>query len=548
MQTELSPSVNNRVWFAAAIDQYAIALHRAGDELRRARQRRDLHPAIAVIGACMAALMLVAGTTICLVVAVGIVELGHVSMAYLIPVLVAATTLGVTPAIVAAVSGVAASAFIFYPPIFDFRVADTQQFLDLPLFLIVAAVTGQLAARGKANAMVAQKHADETRALYAFSKQLAAAADAAEIYSAIEEHLSLITECRVLYFGADGSRSQESGLLVPEALRRALADYGSGEDRSVEAWVDDPVSGARWHIRPLSKRNAAFGTLAIDVGRISADTQTSLDERIDRALADAATRLERLDVARMLGEAKLREEAETFRAALIGSVTHGLRTPLASIMGSASILVQAPAIAQHPHLSALAGIIRDETERLNDDIQKLLDASRISSAAVRAHMTWADPADIVNAAVAGLGRVQATHSISVRLSDSLGLVQIDPVLIEQALRLIIDNAIKYSGAGSSISVEAQGGAGETKIAVSDQGIGLSQEDCEQIFERFYRGPRTRDTTTGSGLGLWIARAFITACGGRVEATSRGEGRGTMVTIVLPETETTAAHPSATLDD
>jgi two-component system, OmpR family, sensor histidine kinase KdpD len=547
MQTKLNSSVEGGNMFTAATDRTMAAAHRTMEMLPQ-DFRSGMQPSASLFGSCLAGLLLVAVMTMCLVATMGFVELRHVSMAYLIPVLIAATKLGIIPAILTAIGAVAASAFVLYPPIYNFRIADPQQLLDLPLFVIVAAVTGQLAARCKVQAMVAGKRADETQALYAFSKKLAAAADADEIYDAIEQHLSLITGCRVVYFGTEVSASRASRQAVPEALHRALATFTQTARGREGVRVDDPASGAHWHVRPVSARHLAFGVLAIDVSQIQAATQTYFDRRIDEALADAATRLERLDVARLLGEANLRAQAETFRAALIGSVTHGLRTPLASIMGSASILVQAPAIARDPHLSALAGIVRDETERLNGDIQKLLDASRISSAAVRTHMTWADPADIVNAAIAGLGRGLSRHRLCVQLPDALGLVQIDPVLIEQALRFVLDNAAKYSPAGSTISIDAQSYPGEIRIAVRDEGVGLSERDRKEMFERFYRGARTRDTTPGSGLGLWIARAFVVACNGRLEAVSGGASQGTTVTIVLPETEAPAALEHGRLDD
>jgi len=482
------------------------------------------------------ALALVAAMTLCLIGVKQFVDLYHVSSAYLIPVLIAAIRLGMVPALVVAIGGVGASAFFFYPPIYDFRVHNPEQLLDLPLFVIVAAVTGQLAARARAHAVLAQDREREMRALYAFSKGLAVVTDPAQIYSAIQDHLGAITGCRVVYFeaGASSSASGHEGEAVPEIVLRTVSKFAQENADRTGMVVDDERTGTSWLIRAVSHKNAAFGTVAIDVGRASQHGHSSMQHRIDAVLADAAATLERLDVARAIGEVKLRTEAETLRAALMGSVSHGLRTPLASIMGSASILVQAPAVAHEPRLAGLAGIIRDEAERLNSDIQRLLDASRISSAGVRPHMGWVDAADIVNAALASQRRRLASHQVVVRLPDDLPLVNADQVMIEQALAQILDNAVKYSPAGSAIRVEAQSRGGEIVMTISDGGAGLSPEEREQMFERFYRGPRTRETTSGSGLGLWIAHAFVVACGGRIEAASKGVDCGTVFRIVLPE--------------
>ena len=411
------------------------------------------------------------------------------------------------------------------------------QLLDLALFVIVAAVTSQLAARARTHAVLAQDREREMRSLYAFSKRLAVATDPTQIYAAIQDHLSAITGCRVVYFDTGPTVIRHEGESVPESIRNAIGEYARQRSEGPGVSIDEERTGTRWLIRSVSQRNVAFGLVAIDVGRASRNDQAHMQHRIDAALADAADTLERLDVARAIGEAKLRTEAETLRAALMGSVSHGLRTPLASIMGSASILVEAPAIAHEPRLAGLASIVRDEAERLNGDIGRLLDASRISSAGVRPHMAWADAADIVNAAVAGQHRSLAEHQVAVRLSDDIPLVYVDAVLIEQTLCQVLDNAGKYSPKDSAILIEAYGRSGKITIAVVDQGAGLSTEEREHMFERFYRGTRTA-ATSGSGLGLWIARAFVVACGGTIEVTSDGVGQGTTVAIVLPELQRT----------
>lgn len=391
------------------IEGAVAALPRVADDLRNfVLDRRHVRSILIALG-------LIAGMTLLLLGVTSFIELHHVSSAYLIPVLIAAIRLGMVPALVVACGGVGASAFFFYPPIYDFRVHNPEQLLDLPLFIIVAMVTSQLAARAQANARLAQDREAEMRALYAFSRRLAVATDAAEISAAIQDHLSSITGRRVAYFeaGAEppGSRRHAQG--VPAAVERAGREISQRVVEPSGVWIDDERTWTRWLVCPVSQKNAAFGSVAIHVGRISRQGGTALQQRIDAALRDAAATLERLDVARAIGEAKLRAEAETLRAALIGSVSHGLRTPLASIMGSASILVAAPALAREPRLASLAGIVRDEAERLNGEIQRLLEASRISSAGVRPHLAWADVADIVNAAAAWpapeSGRASSCH-------------------------------------------------------------------------------------------------------------------------------------------
>jgi two-component system sensor histidine kinase KdpD len=244
----------------------------------------------------------------------------------------------------------------------------------------------------------------------------------------------------------------------------------------------------------------------------------------------------------------MRREAETFRDALIGSVSHELRTPLASIAGSTYLLANAPGVRQDTRLVALADDVRHEVERLDDDIQNLLDASRITNAGIQPKLQWADISDIVNAAVDRKQRRLSGHHLHLDLPDDLPLVRTDPVLIEQALGQVLDNCAKYSPAGSAIRVTATGGNAEVPIAVIDEGAGLTAEERTRVWERFYRSPRHFTAPTGSGLGLWIARAFVLATGGRIEAASPGRDEGTTVTIHLPAPCPPTADDTERLDE
>lgn len=227
------------------------------------------------------------------------------------------------------------------------------------------------------------------------------------------------------------------------------------------------------------------------------------------------------------------DEVDRLREALIGSVSHELRTPLASILGAASVISESTNVKNDPRLSTLANVVREEADRLNHDIQNLLDATRISSEGVRPKSEWIDPSDIVNIAIERRRRNLSAHRIILKLADSLPLVQGDVVLLDQALGQIVGNAAKYSHAGSEITVEAAQKNKMIEIRVSDNGAGLTTEDLKHWGERFYRGQRHLHTTTGSGLGTWIAKAFIEASGGAIHAESVGLGHGCTVIIKLP---------------
>ena len=231
-------------------------------------------------------------------------------------------------------------------------------------------------------------------------------------------------------------------------------------------------------------------------------------------------------------EARTRAEAEQLRDALIGSVSHELRTPLASILGGVSILAETPTVAKDPRLASLANGIRDEAVRLNNDIQNLLDAARITSG-LQSRKDWSEPADIINAAVERIKARYADHRIEVALGQNLSLIQVDPVLIEQALGQIIANAAKFSPPKSTIYVAAEADGRELVISVRDEGVGLTDSEKSRVPERFFRGPRHIGKIPGSGLGLWIANTFVMSSGGRLEAESPGEGQGTTIRVAFP---------------
>jgi len=317
-------------------------------------------------------------------------------------------------------------------------------------------------------------------------------------------------------------------------------------DEGREHTIEDD-KGNTWLIRRVSPKTPDFGIVAVDLGTVSGEALAGLRQRIDDALADAAATLERLDIARALNEAKMRSETELLREALIGSVSHELRTPLASILGAATILSNAQALRGDRRLHALTVLVRDEAERLNNEIQNLLDATTISSQQVRPKPQWIEPVDLVNAAVEHRKRRLAGHPVSLELDSNLPIVRADPAQVEQALVQILDNAAKYSAEGTPIHVAARPNGHCVVLSVQDCGSGLTGEEKLKVGGRFFRGPRHAATTSGSGLGLWIANAFVTANGGRIEIESAGVERGTTVSIHLPLPDEARA-PETAIDE
>jgi len=492
------------------------------------------------------ALVLVAATTLVAYVLIQSLDVRRGSVIYLLPVLLAGWHLGLIPALVAAVAGVLWSGYFFFSPYYSFYVARPNEILNLLLFMVVAVVTSHLANSMKQQTEIARKREKETSDLYSFSRRLAAAASAADIYRAIEEHLASLVQRKVVLFGA-GARAVDAKpdqAALSQRLHTAIADVQAG--RTPATTVDDGA-GDVWLVRRVSPKNADFGVIAIDLGSVPAGAIDEVRQRVDDVLADAAATLERLDVARALNDVKMRSETELLREALIGSVSHELRTPLASILGAATVLSKSAAVAKDERLTSLAGVVRDEAERLNNDIQNLLDATRVSRAQIRPRQEWIEPQDIVNSALERRRRRLSGHNVSLDMDTNLPFIYVDAVLVEQAFVQIVDNAAKYSPAGSPIIVAAKRNGHDVVLSVHDDGVGLTPEENAQLGERFFRSARNAATTSGSGLGLWIAKAFVSANGGKIEAESLGADRGTTVSIHLPYA-TPANQPEVDSDD
>ncbi|HZP71490.1 MAG TPA: DUF4118 domain-containing protein [Pseudolabrys sp.] len=482
-------------------------------------------------------LALVAGLTIILFLLVWESGLEHGSIVYLIPVVIAATRWGIVPALVAAVCGLFASAYFFYPPAYSFRVKDPQEVIDLFLFIFVAVAVSQLANRLKRQLEMARQREIDLRDLYAFSRRLAVAFDVSDIHAAIEDHLASIMQRNVVLFAsareASESSGRRAGMIVPQRVLTEVVEVASGRRDTVGGAMVAAEGGEIWLVRAVSPKSLEFGVLAINLGRESKERSDELRIRVDAVLADATATLERLGVAHAISEARMRSQTDQLRDALIGSVSHELRTPLASILGAATVLSAAPALRQEKKLTALVHDVRDEAERLNNDIQNLLDATRISSDGIKPHVEWADPADIINSAVERCRHRLSDRQLVADVPSDLPLVHVDPVLVQQALVQIFDNAVKYSEPGSQIKVSARTQDGRLNISVTDKGAGLTATEAAKIWDRFARGERHAATTSGSGLGLWIANAFIGVNDGKVTAASEGPGLGTTVSIDLP---------------
>jgi K+-sensing histidine kinase KdpD len=450
--------------------------------------------------------------------------LGLVSVIYLIPVLLTAVWWGTWPAMLAAVCGAAASDLFFYPPLFSLKIEDPRNIADLIVFLIVALVCGNFTAS-------VRRHEQEIQDLYAYSKRLAACFTTADLIRATQDHLSQVLGHPTVLVE---QKNMEDAAAVPDEVRAQAAAMAARNDLTMRS-VADPASRQTWLIRPIRLGSRDF-VVFVDLGIGAPGVRRRINRRVDAILTEATENLVRIDIANAIDEAMVQAQADALRNALVATVSHDLRTPLVSILGAASVLDKITGVRANERARSLVATVHDQAARLDSDIQNLVDAARITAGVGRPQPELTDPVDIVNAAIRQKSTQLAEHRLNVVLAPNLPLVSVQSVLVENAVAQLLDNAAKYSPAGSTIDVTGVLDQGSVVLAVSDHGVGLTPEEREQAGQKSFRSARHAASTPGSGLGLWIANTFVAASGGKLSAESAGPGLGTTFRIRLP-----AAH-------
>jgi K+-sensing histidine kinase KdpD len=458
-----------------------------------------------------------------------------VPIAYLVPVIIAATRWGIWPATLASIASMAEADFFFFPPIFSFQVEDPQEVIDLLLFLVVALVSSNLASRLRQETETLRQRERDIHNLYDFSRRLAACFTVSELVSAIENYLSQTLGQPTVFFAAksDGQLEPPRSGSVPKIVKEhATLAITAAAGQSVRSVIDAPTQDV-WLLRMVSSETATLGLVAVNIGVGSAETLEARTLRVEAIIEEVSLTLQRIDIEKAMEDARLRLQAQLLRDAFHGTLSHELRTPLATIRGSASVLDSIPLVQKDVRAHSLVEAISDEVAELDRFIQNLLNATRVTAGGVTPHLEWADPRDIVNAAIKARSRRLAAHHIETEFADDLPLVHVDSGLIEESCGQLLENAAKYSPSGSTILVGVKSKQDDIMLSISDQGVGITADERPQLGRRLFRSQRHQATIPGSGLGFWIASIFVGANGGSIDITSPGQGLGATATITLP---------------
>ena len=462
-------------------------------------------------------------------------------MVYLLGVVLVATRHGRGPSIAAAVLSVAAFDFFFVPPHFTFAVSDTQYVVSFAVMLVVGLLVSGLATRVRDAAEFARQRERRTQTLYALSRDLAGRRDPRDVAAAGARHVAELFRCpAVVYLPGPAGRLEAVGDPPPgfatSPREAAVAQWAYEHGRAAGAETDT-LPAALAHHEPLLGARDRLGVLALELAPALRPLSPDQGELLTALARQIAAPLERARLAADADAARLAAESERLRSTLLSSVSHDLRTPLAAITGAASGLLEKP--PPEPSLAReLASTVLDEAERLNRLVGNLLDMTRLESGTLEPRREWHSIEEVVGSALARVERQAGRRRLEADIARDLPLVPLDAVLVEQALVNLVENGLRHGGASGPVRVEARREGDFVLVEVNDDGPGFPPEDAERVFEKFYRAKGG----SGAGLGLAIARAIVTAHGGRIWAEPRSP-RGAAFRFTLPLGETPPPPPA-----
>ena len=483
------------------------------------------------------------GSALFVAVALGLAILLHqllgttsIALVLLMSILASAVAYGLAASLLACLLSVLAYNFFFLPPYYTFTIADPENIVTLVVFAVVAVVASNLTSRMRAQTVTAQARARTTEELYQFSRKLAGAVSLDDVLWATVHQVALMLKVRVvMLLPGENGLAVQAGFPPDDFLDEA--DLGAAkwawEHNRPAGRGADTLPGAKRLFLPIQTGRGPTGIFGIDRDE-PGPMLTPDGKRLLNALSDqAALAIERVNLVRDVDEAKLHAETDRLRSALLTSISHDLRTPLASILGAATSLMSQHAALDEADRADMLGTIQEEAERLNRFIGNLLDMTRLESGPLMLRGGLADLSDAVGAVLRRAKRILSVYQVKVDLQPGLPMLNIDMVLFEQVLFNLLDNAAKYSPRGSTIELRATRHGERVWIELLDQGDGLPPADLERVFDKFYRVRSADRQRAGTGLGLAICRGFVEAMGGKISAGNRVDQTGAIFTIDLP---------------
>ncbi|WHQ70274.1 sensor histidine kinase [Methylorubrum extorquens] len=443
---------------------------------------------------------------------------------------------GLGPSLAAVVAASLSYNFFFLLPVYTFTIADPTNVAAFLLFTLVAVLVSNLAARARLSAVVSQGRAKATERLFGFSRKLAACGTLDDVLWATSAQVAAMLRVRVVLLLPDAKTVAVRAGYPPEDMLDeadlAAAQWAFDNERPAGRGADT-LPGAKRLFLPMRTGRGTIGVIGLDADG-TGPILTPEGRRLLDALADmGALALERVRLVEDLDRAERAAETDRLARALLTSISHDLRTPLASVLGAASTLRDLDGALPLEAKAELLTTIIEESERLNRFIVNLLDMTRLEAGAVAPNLAFQDVAETIDTALRRTQKILAGHRVAVEIAPDLPTLQLDPVLFEQVLVNLLDNAAKYAPDDSTVTLRARQDGRTVRIEVLDEGFGLPEADVERVFDKFYRVRKSDRVRAGTGLGLAISRGFVEAMGGTVTAGNRRDRLGAAFTVTLP---------------
>ncbi len=460
----------------------------------------------------------------------------NVDLVFLTAVVAIAVRFGLLPSLLASVASSLAYNFFFLPPIYTFTIADPNNVVAFGFFTLVAIIVSSVAARGRTQALATMERARATESLYLFSRKLAGAGTLDDVLWATAYQTALMLKVRVvLLLPERGSIVVKAGYPPEDILDEAdlAAAKWAWENNRSAGRGSETLPGAKRLFLPMQTGRGAIGVMGIDSDKpgplLTPDQRRLLDALRDQG----ALAIERVRLVEEMDRVERAAETERLRSALLTSISHDLKTPLAAVLGSAETLRDLGERLSDAEKADLLATIIDESERLNRFIANLLDMTKLESGAVSPNVALHDVGEIVGSALRRASRILSHHHIELELAPDLPMLELDAVLFEQVLFNLLDNAAKYAPPETTIRIQSWRNAESVCLRVLDEGSGIPTNDLDHIFDKFYRAQKMDQVRAGTGLGLAISRGFVEAMHGTIVAANRTDRSGAAFTISLP---------------
>ena len=481
----------------------------------------------------LASVALVVAATILGAVARKALVPANIVFFYLSVVIITAILWGKGPAVMTSILSVLAFDYFLVPPYLTFAVSDVQYIFTFAGLLIVGLVISGLMSKTRRQTIEAGKKETQTSILYRLSRDIAASDSFEAVLRIIRTNIGEIFNCKVAVFLPAG------GKIVPESFdaefpidehENAIVDWVFTEGKPA-GWGTDSLQAVKAHYLPLKISKDIFGVLGIlfKEGKSKPDNDES--DLLNALASQAAVAIQRVRLAETSRQMEIVKATEKLQIALLNSISHDLRTPLVSIKGALSSLLQDSSLLDAGTRKELLETAYEESDHLNRLVGNLLDMTRVESGTLKIHLKPCELRDVIGASLQPLKDKLEGRDVQISIPEELPEIPMDFTLMMRVFVNLLDNAVKYSAQEAPIKITAALAENNVRIEVKDQGFGVPEEDLARIFDKFYRAVKPRQIT-GTGLGLTICKGIVEVHGGKIWAENNPD-KGSTFTVVLP---------------